>query len=314
MPEEATLTPEQEEKIRQEEFDQGWGEEDAKEKAEAPTDETDAPGADAEKKQEEQKTLPVDGEDGEDQGAPQRDESAAPKKKTAEKAEPEKRDLETEIESLKSDIAKNEHALRSELGRLRKAQAEPPPNPRETKAEEGPQEIDLEKVLAPVKEYEPEIADVLEKTIGPMQTELQRLLEQSAQSERNRQDATAQENLEQVEATHPKWEETVKTPEFEDWFQKQPPYVQRAAAESDDPGDMISILSSFKQAGNGSSASPAEHEEEQTATRVSTEDPKRALQKEAAETIPNKGSKPKSAPMDTFEAGWNMEDEVEEYY
>ncbi len=305
---ETQTTPEEQDKADQEEFDKGWGKEDSEDE-------------DSETAQLNESTT-----GGETEGKPEVDESiisAAPEE--GESAEPEKKEAEAagtgtegegKTEPSVAELAKREHALRSEVGRLRKklegGTTTAPSKPFQVPAED----VHLDELLKPIEEYEPEVADALKKTIGPLRQEVKDLRASVAQSESTRRQAAEEKAQGLVSEAHPGWEKTVRTKEFLDWLNSQPSYLRMAAEQSHDPDDMIGILSSYKQASNGSSASEQEHEEEQTATETaSIALSKRELQKKSAETIPSKSGRPKTgrAP-DSFEAGWNMKDEGEDDY
>lgn len=49
-----------------------------------------------------------------------------------------------------------------------------------------------------------------------------------------------------IDAAHPNWESTVKTPEFRDWIRQQPIEMQKKYRDSRSATDAIEVLSSFK--------------------------------------------------------------------
>ena len=313
MPEKLTPEEQEEEKVAQEEFEKGWDEEDAEEE-ESQTQQLD-------------KEAAGDGAEGKpDEGKPEDDESVqAASPEEGKSADPEKKEAEPagtgtegkgKTEPTVAELAKREHALRSEVGRLRK-QLESQSAPSKPSEKTADDDVNLDDLLGPIEEYEPEVADALKKTIGPLRQEVKDLRSKVAQSESTRKQASEEKAMGLVSTAHPGWEETVQSDEFRDWIYAQPSYLRTAAEHSDDPDDMISILSSFKQASNGSSASDKEHEEEQTATgKVSSaKTSRRELQKQSAATLQSKSGTPTSGSApDTFEAGWNKKDEGDDDY
>ena len=65
----------------------------------------------------------------------------------------------------------------------------------------------------------------------------------SREATRAQQDVASR--IGRVEEKHPGWQETVKSPEFEAWFGKQPSYLQRISKETEEPGEMIEVMDKF---------------------------------------------------------------------
>lgn len=73
----------------------------------------------------------------------------------------------------------------------------------------------------------------------------QQLQTQQQQAEQDRQKQTAQVER-TMEAAHPGWRQTVRSPAFDQWIARQPSSVQGLAA-SERPADAILLLDLFKR-------------------------------------------------------------------
>jgi hypothetical protein len=74
-------------------------------------------------------------------------------------------------------------------------------------------------------------------------------------------------NAERVEEVHEGWQDTVKTPEFKEWLQRQPDDV-RALAESERVKDAVSLLDKFKEHRNKAADIPPPETPEQKKARL----------------------------------------------
>ncbi len=138
-----------------------------------------------------------------------------------------------------------------------------------------------------LKEDFPEVAQAIEKRISAVSSQYeQRIQDLQSQIQPIQQQAEVQALQAQqqaLEAQHPGWQDTVKTPEFNDWLQQQPNAVQQLTSSSD-AADAAFLLQSFKLSSGQSN--------ENTQNRDLQNRRKRQL--ETARTVPNRGSRQRS--------------------
>lgn len=100
----------------------------------------------------------------------------------------------------------------------------------------------------------------IQQAINPLAQHVETQVATAASDAISRAEAT-------VEAAHPKWKQTINTPEFTGWLAQQPAMV-RYGIESDDPRDAIKVINDFKSATGAPKKDPVADLSQRRAARV----------------------------------------------
>ena len=159
--------------------------------------------------------------------------------------------------------------------------------------------------LADIRTADPAIADGIKAIIEPLAGALGDAYGE-LDTVRVRHNKDAAQNAETaadaaIEAKHPGWKETVKTPEFHTWYEGQPAFVQQAV-KAGSTQDGIDILDMYHASSNGA-ATPTggageKTEEQRAARRAASRQPASSKQRG---TLPPSGT---ATPPDEFSDGW----------
>ena len=220
--------------------------------------------------------------------------------------------LRTEFLSYKSDSAKRENNLKADIGRLRKSAREAVP---EKKAPVQAPELDV--VLKPVQDMEPEVASALKQMYQRQEAHITELQDQvnsvtrlaNSQSEQVHTQFASQ----RVEAAHQEWEKTAQSVEFAAWKETQPALIRRVIDESDDPDEVIQVLDLFKSAATSppetfeTESSEPEKKTEQALAPTQTEQSRQARRKSST-SVPTRSAAREPEKLKTnsgtFDDGW----------
>lgn len=123
--------------------------------------------------------------------------------------------------------------------------------------------------------------DDLEARMGQRLKEAQATAKAEAETLSATKAAEARQ-LAMLDLKHDGWEETINTPEFGAWFQKQAPDIQ-ALAKSPKARDAIRMLDAFT--GDQAKAKEEQHKKDQNAQRLARAAPPKGVQAPAAKTI-----------------------------
>ncbi len=250
-----------------------------------------------------------------------------PSEEGPEQAENSYEDLKSQHEDLKKDFAKNEQELRAAEGRLRRIQTagvrqqviptgtdgvRVPLSAAPRQPQEGAAAPPLAERLKGVRDVDPDLAESLEKVLTPFQAQLDETGRKLAERSEAEQRQGFEVRLAEVDQAVPGWREDIGGEEFTRWMDQQPGYRQAAFQQTDNPADLIEMLSSFRSSVNGS-PSPEGPGREQADTSVPAEkspapSKRRAAQLASAAGVPSASSasapKPRGA-ADSYDDGWN---------
>lgn len=231
--------------------------------------------------------LPADDEPGDDNPDPEPQE---------EENEAEK--LRKQLEELKKERDYYEHSFKSQVGRVsalqRKLDGEKRNAGQEGAKTDDETNVDDDELKALMEDY-PEIAkpilNFIEKKYGKVEAEVDKRFEPIYQQEEQKYIAG---QIELMNKDFPGWDETIKTPEYQEWLAQQPEAVQ-SMTNSIHAKDYAYLIRTFQAThSNGAkekASSIAERRQQKLAANVS---------------IPSKGQSRKSVPPDDFEAAFNF--------
>ena len=249
-----------------------------------------------------------------------------PSEEGPEQAETSLEDLKQKYEDLKKDFAKNEQELRAAEGRLRRIQVAgvrqqviptgtagvgAPLSTAPRQPQEGATAPPLAERLKGVRDVDPDLAESLEEVLTPFQARLDETELKLAERVDAERRLGFEAKLAEVDQAVPGWREDIGSEEFTRWMDQQPRYRQAAFQQTDNPADLIEMLSSFQTSVNGS-PSPQGPGREQADTSVPAPTPapskRRAAQLASAAGVPSASSA--SAPKirgtaDSFDDGWD---------
>ena len=164
-----------------------------------------------------------------------------------------------------------------------------------------------------IRESDPETADAFEDIIGgvvgAVDAQQQQLEGDRVTREATRAQTDASSRISQVEAKHPGWQVTAKSPAFEAWFGNQPQYLQRIAKETDDPGEMIEIMDKFAEDTKPPAADGGTPPDDDAAARAAAAAERKALIEPTPKGKPSRQD-PKGAIGDSeaYFNGWTAAD------
>ncbi|MHB0775423.1 hypothetical protein [Halomonas sp. WWR20] len=153
-----------------------------------------------------------------------------------------------------------------------------------------------------LKQDFPDIAKALESKFGALSShyeqQINQLKGQLQPIQQQAQDQMMQAQYAALEQQHPDWRDTVSKPEFNNWLQQQPSAVQQLMS-SESAADAAYLLSTYKLTTSPAPAAP------QPNTNLQQ---RRQRQLQSAQTVPNRGGRPRSAIPD------NDEDALFDYF
>jgi hypothetical protein len=227
--------------------------------------------------------------------------------------------LKTEFEKLKKDHDYWQHRYQSDVGRVSAYQRQVEELKQQLgqrKDEPGKSEVNAamespEKWKEFKEEY-PEVAEYLEplrNQLGQLKTSFDAIQGQLSPLQQAEKIRTQQESFKRIGEVHNDWVDIVKHPTFDQWLTRQSPGM-RGMASSDDPEDVIALVSNFKhwanqQLANTQTPANAGSSPAQAGQSVDAIKQRRAQQLADAQTAPNRGRASENAiPADDFEAAF----------
>ena len=231
--------------------------------------------------------------------------SDPPSTKSADKEVDPIETVKLELETLKTERLKERNDLKAEIGRLKKTPVEPT-GAKKIEAKPGSEKaVDIDALFAPVKDLEPEIADPLKKAFKAVLDELKQVKDGQGRLD---QQAKAQSGVREVEDVHPGGTNLLKSAEFDTWFADQPKYVQEAIRATDDPQDLVQLISQYK----ADTAKPEEKKAAEVAANADEDSTKekraREVRKNSSVGVPTKKSSTtpvgKVNTEEGFSSGW----------
>ena len=150
----------------------------------------------------------------------------------------------TALSESMAELKRDNHALKSELGRSRKAASEksdPPEKQPDTEADAA-----FEDHFKAFEEFDPDTARALRERQDRLQQQLAEAREQG--TSKAEAAAAAANAAAVVENKHPGWYGTIKGTEFLGWLERQPAYVKGVLDSTENPHDVIEIMDSFTAA------------------------------------------------------------------
>lgn len=231
-------------------------------------------------------------------------------------------DLKAQFEKAQKDSTYWQHRCQSDVGRISAYQRQIEDLKKGHKKDEPTQEEVGQAMESPdkwneFKEEYPEVAAYLEpirQQVGDLKQSFTALQSQFSPLKEAESRRSQQEGHQRVSEVHSDWVEIVRHPVFDNWLVEQSPGMQ-SLAQSDDPQDVISLISTFKYWANQQLAQQDAPAKEAGETPASTDagqsvdaiKQKRAQQLAEAQTVTNRGRASHNAiPEDDFEAAFNF--------
>ncbi|MGZ5078616.1 MAG: hypothetical protein ACXWHZ_03610 [Usitatibacter sp.] len=173
--------------------------------------------------------------------------------------------IEAEARRVAEVNAKLAHQARSDAGRVAALTKRTEELARRAKEVDSAKAQERKALTDKLKADFPEIAAALDARDAEANERIASTEQLAKQLAQDRKKAEMERAAAQVEAVHPKWLETIKTPAFGEWLGQQPQGV-RALASSDEPGDAVTLLDAYRKAHPAPSSEAAQTEGQESST------------------------------------------------
>jgi hypothetical protein len=232
--------------------------------------------------------------------------------------------LRGEFEKLKKDHDYWQHRYQSDVGRVSayqrqveelKAQLQQGQKKEEPTKQQVGEAMESPDKWNQFKEEYPDVAaylDPIRAQVSGLKQSFDSLKGQISPLTQAEQDRTLKESYQRIAYIHPDWQDVVKHPVFDQWLTRQSPGIRHLAA-SDDPEDVVALVSNFKHWADselakqdahakGAGDNPASTSAGQSVEAIKQ---RRARQLADAQTVTNRGRVQESAiPADDFDAAF----------